>query len=119
MRRASCYISIAYITGRYKTSSVSRRVCLLINIILPILLFGVVVGFLFMTNVKGPETPCHNYKFLVCLEVICQYQRACQNSPIICVVLALDSWNYCSGKQAQQPNICKIAQSSLTGELCT
>ena len=35
------------------------------------------------------------------------------NSPIVCVVLALDSWNYCSGKQAQQPNICKIPQSSL------
>ena len=25
-------------------------------------------------------------------------------SPIVCVVLALDSWNYCSGEQAQQPN---------------
>ena len=36
-----------------------------------------------------------------------------QNSPIVCSVLALDSWNYCSGEQAQQPNICKIPQSSL------
>ena len=35
------------------------------------------------------------------------------NSPIICAVLALDSWNYCSGEQARQPNICKIPQSSL------
>ena len=35
------------------------------------------------------------------------------NSPIVCVVLALDSWNYCSGEQAQQSNICKIPQSSL------
>ena len=23
---------------------------------------------------------------------------------IVCVVLALDSWNYCSGEQAWQPN---------------
>ena len=30
-----------------------------------------------------------------------------------CAVLALDSWNYCSGEQARQPNICKIVQSSL------
>ena len=36
-----------------------------------------------------------------------------QNSPIVCAVLALDSWNYCSGEQAQQPNIRKIPQSSL------
>ena len=35
------------------------------------------------------------------------------NSPIVCAVLALDSWNYCSGEQAQQPNIHKIPQSSL------
>ena len=35
------------------------------------------------------------------------------NSPIVCVVLALDSWDYCSGEQAQQPNIHKISQSSL------
>ena len=27
--------------------------------------------------------------------------------------LALDSWNYCSGEQARQPNIRKIPQSSL------
>ena len=26
------------------------------------------------------------------------------SSPIVCAVLALDSWNYCSGEQAQQPN---------------
>ena len=25
-------------------------------------------------------------------------------SPFVCAVLALDSWNYCSGEQAQQPN---------------
>ena len=25
--------------------------------------------------------------------------------PKVCVVLALDSWNYCSGEQAWQPNI--------------
>ena len=31
-----------------------------------------------------------------------QYQA--DSSPIVCVVLALDSWNYCSGEQAQQPN---------------
>ena len=37
----------------------------------------------------------------------------CHNSPIVCAVLALDSWNYCSGKQARQPNIHKIPQSSL------
>ena len=37
-----------------------------------------------------------------------------RNSPIVCAVLALDSWNYCSGEQAQQPNICKIVQSSLS-----
>ena len=32
------------------------------------------------------------------------------NSPIVCAVLALDNWNYCSGEQAQQPNIhdCQI-----------
>ena len=36
-----------------------------------------------------------------------------QNSPIVCAVLALDSWNYWSGEQARQPNICKISQSSL------
>ena len=35
------------------------------------------------------------------------------NSPIVCTVLALDSWNYCSGEQAQQPNIHKIPQSFL------
>ena len=35
------------------------------------------------------------------------------NPPIVCVVLALDSWNYCSREQARQPNICKIPQSSL------
>ena len=35
------------------------------------------------------------------------------NFPIVCAVLALDSWNYCSGEQAWQPDICKIAQSSL------
>ena len=35
------------------------------------------------------------------------------NPPIVCAVLALDSWNYCSQEQAQQPNICQIAQSSL------
>ena len=35
------------------------------------------------------------------------------NSPIVCVVLALDSWNYCPREQAQQPNVCKIAQYSL------
>ena len=31
------------------------------------------------------------------------------NSPTVCAVLALDSWNYCSGEQARQPNIHKIA----------
>ena len=31
-----------------------------------------------------------------------QYQA--DSSPIVCAVLALDSWNYCSGEQAQQPN---------------
>ena len=36
-----------------------------------------------------------------------------KNSPIVCVVLPLDSWNYCSGEQARQPNIRKISQSSL------
>ena len=30
------------------------------------------------------------------------------NSPIVCAVLALDSWNYSFGEQAQQPNIHKI-----------
>ena len=35
------------------------------------------------------------------------------NSPIVCAVLALDSWNNCSGEQARQPNIRKIVQSSL------
>ena len=35
------------------------------------------------------------------------------NSSIVCAVLALDIWNYCSGVQAWQLNICKIAQSSL------
>ena len=40
-------------------------------------------------------------------------QADTDNSPIVCVVLALDSWNYCSGEQVQQPNICKIPQSSL------
>ena len=35
------------------------------------------------------------------------------NSPIVSVVLAPDNWNYCSGEQAQQPNIHKIVQSSL------
>ena len=33
----------------------------------------------------------------------------CRNSPVVCVVLALDSWKSCSGEQAQQSNICKIA----------
>ena len=36
-----------------------------------------------------------------------------ENSPIVCAVLALDSWNYWSGEQARQPNIGKIPQSSL------
>ena len=36
---------------------------------------------------------------------------AVTNSPIVCVVLALDSWNSYSGEQAQQPKICKIVQS--------
>ena len=31
-----------------------------------------------------------------------------QNLPIVCVVLVLDSWNYCSGEQAWQPNVYKI-----------
>ena len=35
------------------------------------------------------------------------------NSPIVCAVLALNSWNYWSGQQARQPNIRKIVQSSL------
>ena len=37
------------------------------------------------------------------------------NSPIVCTVLALDSWTYWSGEQSQQPNIHKIPQSSLYG----
>ena len=36
-----------------------------------------------------------------------------ENSPFVCAVLALDSWNYCSGEQARQPNIRKIPESSL------
>ena len=32
-----------------------------------------------------------------------QYQV--NSSPIVCVVLTLDSWNYCSREQALQPNI--------------
>ena len=31
-----------------------------------------------------------------------------KNFSTVCEVLALDSWNYCSGDQAQQPNIYKI-----------
>ena len=31
-------------------------------------------------------------------------QYRADSSPIVCAVLALDSWNYCSGEQAQQPN---------------
>ena len=31
--------------------------------------------------------------------------RETWSSPIVCAVLALDRWNYCSGEQAQQPNI--------------
>ena len=27
------------------------------------------------------------------------------SSPIVCAVLAVDSWNYCSGEQAHKPNI--------------
>ena len=30
-----------------------------------------------------------------------------------CAVLALDSWNYCSGEQVRQSNICKIVQPTL------
>ena len=45
-------------------------------------------------------------------EVLCTTKLG-ENSPIVCAVLALDSWNYCSGEQAQQPNICKIPQCSL------
>ena len=40
-----------------------------------------------------------------------QWQNS--DSPIVCVVLVLDSWNHCSEEQAWQLNICKIAQSSL------
>ena len=31
-------------------------------------------------------------------------QYSANISPIVSVVLALDSWNYCSGEQAWQPN---------------
>ena len=31
-------------------------------------------------------------------------QYRADSSPIVCVILVLDSWNYCSGEQAQQPN---------------
>ena len=40
-------------------------------------------------------------------------EQKTENSPIVCAVLALDSWNYCSGEQARQPNIRKIPESSL------
>ena len=42
---------------------------------------------------------------------VCQILR--KKIPLVCSVLALDSWTYCSGKQAQEPNICRIAKSSL------
>ena len=50
-------------------------------------------------------------EFDIFLELTINYKYP--NSPIVCAVLALDSWNYCSGEQAQQPNIHKICQSSL------
>ena len=56
------------------------------------------------------EDDCRNFKLIY--ESLLLEGRA-GNSPIVCVVLALDSWNYCSGEQAQQPNIHKIPQSSL------
>ena len=31
-------------------------------------------------------------------------QYKADSSPIVCAVLGLDSWNYCSGEQAQHPN---------------
>ena len=68
---------------------------------------------LFRTNLNymGNEIFIQNKR--VCVKPPRSRLEAIQNSPIVCVVLALDSWNYCSGKQAQQPNICKIPQSSL------
>ena len=36
------------------------------------------------------------------------FSKKDQNYPIVCEVLVLDSWNYYSGEQAQQPNIWKI-----------
>ena len=38
------------------------------------------------------------------------------NFPIVCALLALDSWNYCSGEQARQPNIRKIPNLLYTAE---
>ena len=50
-----------------------------------------------------------------CAIYVCVIVSIACNSPTVYVVLALDSWNYCSGEQALQPNICipKIVQSSL------
>ena len=65
----------------------------------------------------------HGYDTLVCTvskiiginteNKICLPSKEYINSPIVCVVLALDMWKYCSGEQARQPNICNIPQSSL------
>ena len=51
-----------------------------------------------------------NTKYLTCIYRKCMH---IWNSPIVRAVLASDSWNYCSGEQARQSNICKIPQSSL------
>ena len=43
-----------------------------------------------------------------------QTYARCPNSPVVCTVLVLDRWIYCSGEQGPTAqHICKIAQSSL------
>ena len=56
---------------------------------------------------------CHWVLLSKCIQTLLDLFSHDSNSPIVCVVLALDSWNYCSGEQAQQPNIRKIPKSSL------
>ena len=54
----------------------------------------------------------HKYEIVQILNSKSKYVSR-MDSPIVCAVLPLDSWNYCSGEQALQPNINKILQSSL------
>ena len=44
-------------------------------------------------------------EFKICLKTFKSIIKIARKSPAICAMIALDSWNCCSGKQAWQPNI--------------